>query len=356
MGRIKDAWRLLTNTPPRESSVPPPGGTSRDQIAKVSPWQEGSLSPIGREIYDRIFGLSKTLTRQQAMSIPAVAKGRQILVSQIAKSPLRAYRGEELVTPQPTFLHRTDTIVSPWHRLCWTVDDHIFYGWSLWGVRRGAAGQVLAAERCPINRWRIQDGLILVDDQPVDSDTVLLIPGPGEGLLDIASRTLRGAVELEESTLKRAKNPIPMIVLQDTEGQIDDDDEIDELRMGFMDARDDDAGGVAYSPQRIKPEALGTLSPDLFTAGRNFYKIDIANFFGLPAALFDASPSTASLTYSTREGARNELDDLSLDYWRDPIAGRLSQDDVVPAGQRIRFDLADELTTTPSPIGPTTED
>lgn len=355
MSRLKDAWQVLTRKSSRAATVPP-GGTRALDIAKVSWAQQGQLSPIGQAIHSTMFGTGRQLSRQEALSVPAVAKGRQVLIGQIAKLPLRAYRGDQLVDPQPTFLYRTEGIVSPWHRMCWTIDDLIFYGWSLWGVRRGSAGQILSASRVPIWRWRVEDGVILLDDEPVDQDTVILIPGPQEGLIDMAARTLRGAVELESSALKRAKNPIPMIVLQDTEGQLDDDDEIDELRFGFMDARDDDAGGVAYAPQRIKPEALGQISPDLFVSGRNFYKLDIANFFGLPAALFDASPSTASLTYSARDDARNELDDLSVEYWSDPIDQRLSQDDVVPSGQRVRFDRTDTTTTQPSPTGPITED
>jgi phage portal protein BeeE len=70
----------------------------------------------------------------------------------------------------------------------------------------------------------------------------------------------------------------------------------------------------------------------------------------------DASLSTASLTYSTQEGQRNEFADFTLPYWLEPIQQRLSLDDVVPSGQRVRFDLTDLYTTTPSPTGTITED
>lgn len=355
--RIRDAWQILKDrqkpTPAGTSVVPSTPGAS--SLAIVSPWQTGALSKL---VYADIFGLAphQVLTRREALTIPAVAKARQIIVGQIANLPLRAYRGDERVDPQPTFLYRTDGVVSPWHRMAWTLDDLMFYGWCLWGVRRGTNGQILSAERCPADRWRVHDGIILIDDDHVDADSVILIPGPSEGLLDMASRTLRGAVELERAWVKRAKNPIPAIELHDTDDASLDDDEIDELIQGWATARDDEDGAIAYTPARIQVNTHGSIEPTLFTEGRNFVKLDVANFFGLPSALLDASPSTASLTYSTKEGARNEVRDFSIDYWSDPIASRLSQDDVVPAGQRVRFDKSDSYTTTPSPIGPTTED
>jgi len=42
--------------------------------------------------------------------------------------------------------------------------------------------------------------------------------------------------------------------------------------------------------------------------------------------------------------------------WFEPIEARLSQDDVVPRGQRVRFDRGDIAAPTPSPTGPTVED
>jgi phage portal protein BeeE len=89
----------------------------------------------------------------------------------------------------------------------------------------------------------------------------------------------------------------------------------------------------------------------LYIEGRNASKMDIAAFFNLPASVLDATSATASLTYVTQEGNRSSLDDMTLPYWIGPIASRLSQDDIVPAGQSVRFDFSSRGGT---PI--TTED
>jgi phage portal protein BeeE len=94
----------------------------------------------------------------------------------------------------------------------------------------------------------------------------------------------------------------------------------------------------------------------LFIEGRNALRLDVANFFNLPAALLDGSTSTASLTYSTQEGRRNEVFDYGIAYWTAPIENALSLDNVCPRGQRIRFDFTDLNAAANVPTGPVTED
>ena len=320
----------------------------------VSPWAQTQLSQV---VWSDIFGSDlNTVTRADAMTIPAVAKARQILVSTIAKYPLKAYdANNQDVTP--SWLYSTEGEVSWWHTIAWTIDDLIFTGWSLWGVERDADGVIVAAERCPVERWHIDvDGSIIIDDQTAEAGSVILIPGPFEGLLKVGSRTLRGGAKLENSWVGKATNPIPAIELHATTDDPMEIDEVQALVNAWADARSDVNGAIAFTPHNIEAHAHGSAEPSLLIEGRNFLRIDIGAFLGIPAALMDASLSTASLTYSTQEGQRNEFADFTLPYWLEPIQQRLSMDDVVPAGQRVRFDLTDLYSLPPSPIGPDTED
>lgn len=320
----------------------------------VSPWSQTQLSQV---VWSDIFGTDlNTVTRADAMSIPAVAKARQILVSTIAKYPLRGYDADGNETT-PAWIYDTNGEVSPWHRMAWTIDDLIFSGWSLWGVERDADGQIVAADRCPIERWHIDvDGSIVIDDQIAEADSVILIPGPFEGLLKVGARTLRGGAKLERSWVGKATNPIPAIELHATTDDPLEVDEVQALVNAWADARADENGAIAFTPHNIEARAHGSAEPSLLIEGRNFLRIDIGAFLGIPAALMDASLSTASLTYSTQEGQRNEFADFTLPYWTEPIQQRLSMDDVLPAGQRMRFDLSDLYSLPPSSIGPRVED
>lgn len=345
---IRNALRLIESGEQLKQTQTPYNGI-------VSPWAGGQLSQV---VWSDIFGVeANTISRKEAMTIPAVAKARQILVSTIAKYPLIALEGNENVTTQHPWLQDTDGEVSPWHRLAWTIDDLLFFGWSLWGVERDADGQILRADRCPIERWQIDvDGVIRIDDQIAEADSVILIPGPFEGLLAVGSRTLRGGVKLEASWVGKATNPIPAIELHATTDDPLELDEVQALVQAWADARSDVNGAIAFTPHNVQAIAHGSAEPSLLIEGRNFLRIDVGAFLGIPAALMDASLSTASLTYSTQEGQRNEFADFTLPYWIEPIQQRLSLDDVVPAGQRVRFDLTDLYTNPPTPTSPEVAD
>lgn len=320
-----------------------------------SPWSTSQLQTV---VWSDVFGTTPTLiNRAEALTLPAVAKARSVLISLIADKPLRALRSEALATDQPTWLYRTDGQVSPWHRMVGTIDDLVFYGWSLWLVDRGASGQITRAIRVPFERWTIDgEGQILIDEKPVDEERIILIPGPSEGLLNYGTRTLRGAISLESAWIARAKNPIPALELHETQESGITPDEAQAVVQQWAKARSDPNGSVAFTPWNLEVKTHGEVDAAMFTEGRNFSKIDVANFFALPAALLDGSLSTATLTYSTQEGKRNEVLDYTLPYWVGGIEGRLSQDDVVPAGNRVRFDFSTLINNPQTPTGAVVED
>jgi len=345
---IRNALRLIESGDQlHERSLTPNHGI-------VSPWVQSQLSQV---VWSDVFGTEANIvSRLDAMTIPAVAKARQILVSTIARFPLVALDANDNPVDVP-WLQATDGEVSPWHKMAWTIDDLIFSGWSLWGVERDASGTIIKADRCPIERWYIDvEGQIVIDDVIAEADSVILIPAPFEGLLKVASRTIRGGAKLESSWVGKATNPIPAIELHATSDDPLELDEVQALVQAWADARADVNGAIAFTPHNIEARAHGNAEPSLLIEGRNFLRIDVGAFLGIPAALMDASLSTASLTYSTQEGQRNEFADFTLPYWMEPIQQRLSLDDVVPSGVRIRFDLSDYFTTTPSPTSPPAED
>ncbi len=342
---IRNALRLI------ESGDQLKNTTAMPMSGIVSPWAGGNLQQV---VWSDIFGVeANTISRKEAMTIPAVAKARQILVTSIAKYPLVALSGADDVTSSHAWLQATDGQVSPWHRMAWTIDDLIFFGWSLWGIERDASGQIIKADRCPIERWTIDpDGQIRIDDVVAEEGSVILIPAPFEGLLAVGSRTLKGGAKLEASWVGKATNPIPAIELHATTDDPLETDEVQALVNAWADARSDVNGAIAFTPHNVQAIAHGSAEPSLLIEGRNFLRIDVGAFLGIPAALMDASLSTASLTYSTNESQRNEFADFTLPYWLEPIQQRLSLDDVVPSGERVRFDLTDLYNNPPTPTSP----
>jgi len=297
------------------------------------------------------------MDRGAAMTIPGVAKGRALLVSTIARFPLIALdpTGPLSADRQPSFLYRTNSGQSPYSRMVCTVDDLVFHGVSLWLTTRGAAGQILDAEWCPRDLWSVQDGKFYLQgrDEPLDESEMILFDVPlYDGLLIIGAGNLRGAKDVEKAWMGRARNPIPVMVLKVTDDSQLTQEEVDQYVDAWSDARKSENGAVGFLPKGIDMDVHGEVSPDLMTAGRNATKTDIANYLNVPASLLDGTLAEASLTYTTQEGNRNLFYDLSLPFWVDPIQQRLSQDDVVPRGTRVRFDFYEQYAPTPSPTGP----
>ena len=237
-----------------------------------------------------------------------------------------------------------------------TIDDLIFNGWALWAVERDTDGNITAAIRVPPENWSFDtDGNVLVDGSPAQARDVILFEGPFEGLLACAPETIRAAARLEKAWASRVQIPIPVVELHETTEMLRTDNELDALIDGYVIARNDPDGAVIYTPQDVDLRVHGEAKADVLVEARNAIRLDIANFMGLPAEILDGSLSTASLTYTTQQGTRTELGD-ALRTWTEPIAARLSQDDVVPSPLRVRFDMTDLEAVPIEPSGTQTVD
>lgn len=321
------------------------------QVGVLSPWQTSQLQSV---VWADITGATPlVVTRAEAMSVPAFAKARHVLVGQLAGLPLRALRGPDVLpdAEQPTWLYSTSGNVSPWHRMAWTVDDLWHFGWSLWWTTRGAEDRILTADRVPWDEWEFtSDGYILVGGRAAQAGEVILFPGPTEGVCASSPRTIRAARDTEDAWQGRVRSPIPVTELH----QLTDDGLTEDEAQAFVDtyveARRDVNGAVTFTPSNIELRVHGEANPSMLVEARNAIRVDVANLANLPAAALDGSVAEASLTYTNQEGRMSDLAE-GVRFWGEPITARLSQDDVVPRGQRVRFDTGDRFATPPNPTG-----
>lgn len=287
-----------------------------------------------------------TISRAQAMSIPAVSRARRVICTTIAGLPLHAYTAETLAADQPAWIDRTDGPVSPFHRMLWTVDDLLFYGWSAWAAQRGAQGKVIAADRIPFDNWRVDDGGVFVyvaDDGaewPVAADQVILIPGSDEGLLSTSGEALRHARDLLHAAAKAAETPAAYLELHQTNDATLTDTDRKRIIEAWVAARRGENGGVAFTSAGIEVKEHGSFDAHLLVEGRNAAALDVARALGVPGTLVDATVDKASLNYENAESKARDLIDYGLSAYMAPISARLGLDDVVPRGTRLAFDLS----------------
>lgn len=283
------------------------------------------------------------VSRRTAMSVPAIKRARNILVGSIARCPLEARTAGARAEQQPIWLNRTDGVQSPFFRMTWTIDDLLFYGWSLWALERDYDGAVIRADRVPYHLWEIgTDGAVTVNGKEVAPDSVCLIPGVDEGLLEASSDSIRHAAEVNRLAARAARNPSAQIDLHQTSGQPLTREQARALVQDWTDARRGENGGVAFTSQTIEARELGKSDPQLLVEGRTMAAVDCARAVGVPASLVDAHLAGAgNLTYHNMDARNVELVDYGLAPFMAAVAARLGLDDMVPRGWAVAFDLTD---------------
>lgn len=330
-----------------------------------SPWQD--TSHLAGIIWQDILGADAPalpLGRAEAMAIPAASRCRMVICSTLARTTMRAYRiGSRDPLPfQPPWLERMDGAMSWWQVKNQVGDDLLWYGWSCLSRQNGADGYPLRLDHLPIGSWTMDEQRrVKVDHgdgrgfQYVPSNSVVLIPGPHEGLLSFAQSTLQHGRDLQRAADRAAKHPAAHIVLEHqgegTPLPAEDDPEnpgkmsIRKLTGLWAKARLGLTGGVAYTPPNIRAKELGSFANHLVPEGRNANAVDIARQASLPADLIDAT-TEGSFTYSnSRDNDRRGVD-YGTGYYMGAISARLSMGDVTPGGTRIAFDVEEWLDGT----------
>lgn len=309
----------------------------------ASPWRDGShLEPImqAAPLAADIFGV-EFISREQAMTVPALARARGLICTTIARLPLVSVGDDDNDDGRtPDFITAADGVLSPFHRMLWTIDDLFFYGWSLWAVDRDERDRVIAAERVEYSRWSMDaDGMISIDGMPANEDHVILIPGTNDGILTGGAPTLTQAMRLGSAAARAAENPSAQVELHQTNDAPMTEDQIDRLVARWASARRGENGGVAYTSNAVEVKEHGASKEHLLIEGRNAVAVDIARLAGIPATMLDATLSGSSLSYQNTAARMAELVTFGLAPLMAAVAARLSQNDVTRAGVRLQFDV-----------------
>lgn len=299
---------------------------------------------------------ARPVTRVQALAVPALARARRIIVSACARCSLTVTRDDEPLDVQPAWVARTDGPISPYHRLAWTVDDLMFYGWSLWAVDRDSSGAVIAADRVPFERWGFNsDGGVLWDGVPVDDDSVVLIPGIDAGIL-AAPTPIRHALDLAEAADRATRAPVAHTELHQTGGEPLTRNEARQLRDDWLAARRSPNGAVSVTNETIQVIDHGKADAQLLVEGRNAAAVDIARVCGIPAVLLDAAAVDNTIRYANVDARNVELVDYCLASFLGPIAARLGLDDMAGPGLAVEFDTSELTAAVDSTIDPQDND
>ncbi len=301
-----------------------------------------------------LFYGAQTATREQAMSVPSVARARNIICSTIGSLPLETYNHftKEHLDPNRVIM-QPDPRIAGSAIYAWIAEDLLFHG--------VAYGQVLdayaASDNSRVRAWtrvapdRVTYNLnanqteitsYMVDGMHVPATgimSLIVFSGLDEGVLNRAGRTIRAAQELEKAAELYAKEPVPTMVLK-SNGTNLAPERITKLLESWKIARNTRA--TAFLNADVELTALGFDPQKLqLNEARQYLATELARAVGIPASFLSAE--LTSQTYSTTVMERKALIDFSLRNIITPIEQRLSMADFVPNGVEVRFDIDDFL-------------
>ena len=300
------------------------------------------------------FGGYVTATREEAMSVPTIARARNIICSAIASIPmvLRDRATGERLDP-PRVINDPDFRIPGSATWCWVAEDLLFSGFSFLQVMEEYADVYRVRSMQRIAPQRVAPQLnsnsteiigYTVDGYSVPASgigSLVVIYGNDEGLLNRAGRTIRTAAALERAAQNYANEPMPSMVLK-SNGSALPPDRIAKLLEQWAIARRGKVtaflnSDISMEPVGFTPEQIG------LNQARDIMATECARAIGIPAYFVDA-PTGSSMTYSNATTSRQTLLDFSLIPIANSIEQRLSQSDFIPAStQIVRFDFDEYL-------------
>jgi HK97 family phage portal protein len=296
------------------------------------------------------------VSRNEAMSVPAVARCRNLLSGVIGGLPLNLYRkstGEELGNPiwvdQPA-LNQPRSVT-----MAWTVDSLMMYGVAYWQVT-----EVYAEDGRP-SRFQWIPNVKVTFSTDLEGMTVtqyyvdaVAVPMQGlgslvtfqsfdEGILERGSETIRAAIDLRKAAVVAASTPMPSGVLRNNGADLDPK-EIAGLLAAWKNARNNRSTAYLTSTLEYQPTSFSPKDM-MYDEAQQFLATEISRLCGIPAYLLSAEANT-SMTYANVLDERKQFFSMSLEPYVNAIQDRLSMDDITARGNAVRFDVDSSFLKT----------
>lgn len=301
--------------------------------------------------------------RLEALSVPAVQRGRNLICGEISTLPLVLYGPDNNPVRHPLF-EQIDPDVANSVTLSQTLEDLLFEGVSWWRITGfGADGYPTRARHLDVTSVTVQPATgrtpaplpsgidprgaqVYVDGVEVPWDELIRFDSLNPGLLKVAGRVIRRALALDKAAVMYAENPRPLDYFTPSEkADPAADERVTEILLQWKRARQQ--GATAYIPAALEYHPVDVMSPSDMQLAEQLRQVtlEIANAIGLDPE--DMGISTTSRTYQNAIDRRyDRINGVMAPYMR-AIEQRLSMPDVTKRGYTVRFDLDDYLRADP---------
>lgn len=310
--------------------------------AQLAPQVMGESLP---SIYNYII---PRISRKDAMSVPSVARARNLICGTVASIPLEYYNKTtgEVIAP-PRWINQLAKNQPSFVTLTWIVDSLLFYGISYLRVteRYAEDGRPSAFEWVANARVTFTtdlEGIMVtqyyIDAAPIDMNDIITIQGFDEGVLERGSRTIQSAIDVERAAAQNSANPQPAGFLKNTGADLPAA-EVSGLLAAWKRARQNNSTAYLTSTLDYSPVAFSPKDMMYNEAVQNL-STQIARAMNVPAYYLSADQNT-TMTYANVQDERKQFYALSIEPYIQAIQSRLSMNDISTAGHEVRFAVFD---------------
>jgi HK97 family phage portal protein len=312
--------------------------------AQYAPQVMGENMP---SLYNAIFA---RVSRHDAMSVPSVARARNLICGTVASIPLEYYKTStgEVIAP-PRWIKQLSKNQPSFVTLTWCVDSLLFYGvcYLLVSERYSEDGRPASFEWVANSRVTFTtdlEGIMVtqyyVDMKPIAMDDIVTIQGFDEGVLDRGSRTIQAAIDVERAAALNSANPQPAGFLKNSGADLPPN-EVQGLISAWKRARQNNSTAyltstLDYSPVAFSPKDMQ------YTDSVQSYSTQIARTMNVPAYYLSSDQNT-TMTYANVQDERKQFYALSVEPYVQAIQSRLSMDDISTSGHEVKFAVSDSF-------------
>ena len=308
--------------------------------AQYAPQVMGENMP---SLYNAIFA---RVSRHDAMSVPSVARARNLICGTVASIPLEYYKTStgEVITP-PRWIKQLSKNQPSFVTLTWIVDSLLFYGvaYLLVTERYAEDGRPASFEWVANSRITFTtdlEGIMVtqyyMDLKPIDMNDIVTIQGFDEGVIDRGSRTIQAAIDVEKAAALNSAQNQPAGFLKNTGADLPPN-EVQGLISAWKRARLSNSTAYLTSTLDYNPVSFSPKDMMYNDAIQNL-STQIARTMNVPAYYLSADQNT-TMTYANVQDERKQFLTLSMQPFISAIEDRLSMDDITARGNEVRFDI-----------------
>ena len=290
-----------------------------------------------------------TIDRISAMSIPAVARCRNLICGVVGSMELslQLKRTDEDIPKLPWMDQPSLNQPMP-ITLAFTCDSLLFFGVAYWEIT-----EVYADNGYPARfNWVANSRVIpkynktntFIEGYQVDGfirpmsgvGSLVTFQSMTDGILNTGARTLTSALDLDKAAAVAAATPMPSGVLKNSGADLGEA-EVQGLLSAWRNARNNRSTAYLTSTLDFQPAAFSPKDMMLNEA-KQYMATEIARLCNVPAYYISADMNN-SMTYSNVQDERRQFVSLSLQPYISAIESRLSLNDITPSTQYVEFDL-----------------